>query len=377
VQSLLTIFADKTTRNSRTEMDSAERFLDSEIAAYQAKLRGIETRRAALNAQYPDLLPIDQNGGRLDQMRSQVTQLVFQLSDATEQRDELQKELAAVPPMLSLDQAPQVIVNAVSVPDSITKRLQDAQKHLDSLRTQYTDAYPDVIAARREIARLEAEVKNPTGQGAAGAVAAKTQIANPVYDQIKVKLVDADTTIASIRHKLADTRGEQARIEAAIRAAPGVLVKARDLERDYAVLKTAYDGLVQRRLAAQIADAANTKTDQIQFRIVDPPDVPVLPVAPNRLLFNTTVLLLGLGAGLTVPVAITQFNRSVATVGQLHSFGIPVVGSVSRQVSQARRRKAARQLAGVCVSTFLLLAIYGAVLAVGGNLTPLAPVSAD
>jgi polysaccharide chain length determinant protein (PEP-CTERM system associated) len=368
VQSLLTIFADKTTGSSRTEMDSAERFLTGEIAAYETKLREKDAQRAALTARYPDLLPIDRNGSRLDQVRGQVVQLQFQLSDVTEQRDALQKELDGVPAMLSVDQMPQVVIGTSGQPDTPARRLQDARKRLDTLRAQYTDEYPDILATRREIAQLEAEAKNPSAWDQADATKAKGQIANPVYDQLKLKLVDADTTIASIRHKLADSRGEQSRLEATIKSAPGILARARDLDRDYEVIKKAYDELVQRLQAAQIADAANTKTDQIQFRIVDPPDVPVLPAAPNRLLFNTAVLLIGLGAGVALPLLILQFDSSVSTIGQLRNLGVPILGSVSRLVDQGTRRAVVRQLAGVCAGTLLLLAMYGALLAVGATL---------
>jgi polysaccharide chain length determinant protein (PEP-CTERM system associated) len=368
VQAMLTIFADKTAGSSRNEMDSAERFLAGEIAAYQDKLREKDAQRAALIARYPDLLPSDQNGNRFDRVRSQITQLQFQLSDADEKRDALRKELAAVPAMLSVDQAPQIIVGAFGQPDTLEKRLQDARKRLDLLLTQYTDAYPDVVATRREIAQLEADAKDPSARNRADGVDAKSQIPNPVYDQLKLKLVDADTTVASIGQNLADSRAEEARVEAAIRAAPGVLAKARDLDRDYAVIKKAYDELVRRLQAAQIADAADTKTDQIQFRIVDPPDVPILPAAPNRLLLNTAVLLVGLGAAAALPLAMLRFDGSVATVGQLRGLGVPILGSVSRLVDRTTRRAAARQIAGVCAGILLLLAIWGVLLTASGGL---------
>jgi polysaccharide chain length determinant protein (PEP-CTERM system associated) len=369
VQSLLTIFADKTAGTSRTEMGSAERFLSGQIAAYQARLREKDAQRAALDAQYPDLLPIDQNGSRLDQVRNQVVQLEFQLSDASERRDALARELAVIPKMLSIDQAPQVIVGTSGQADTPLKQLQDARKRLDVLLTQYTDAYPDVIATRREIAQLEDEARNSSAPDRVDAFDAKTQIANPVYDQLKLKLVDADTEVASIRHKLADSRSAQARVEAAIKASPGILLKARDLDRDYAVTKKAYDELVQRLQAAQIADAANTKAHEIQFRIVERPDVPILPAAPRRRLFDTAVLAAGLGAGAALPLLMLQFDGSVGTVGQLRSLGLPILGSISRLVDRGTRRAVARQLAGICAGALLLLTVYGALVVFGG--TPL------
>src|SRR5204863_6124119 len=82
LQALLTIFAERTTGSSRKEMDRAQQFLDGEIAAYQEKLRAADQRRAELNRQYPDQLPIDKNVTRLEQARAGMKQLELQLSDA-------------------------------------------------------------------------------------------------------------------------------------------------------------------------------------------------------------------------------------------------------------------------------------------------------
>jgi hypothetical protein len=71
------------------------------------------------------------------------------------------------------------------------------------------------------------------------------------------------------------------------------------------------------------------------------------------------VLLFGIGGGLAVPLALTQIDRSFATIGQLRNLGLPILGSVSRLSLGAARRRAVIQLAGVCASTFLLIAVYG------------------
>jgi polysaccharide chain length determinant protein (PEP-CTERM system associated) len=120
VQSLLTIFAEKTAGSSRADMDSAQRFLDSEITSYRDQLRAAEKRRAELAQQYPDIVSNrppdasaqgDESLSRLDQARSAVARLRLEQADATTKRDALQKELAAVPSMLSVDRAPQVVIN--------------------------------------------------------------------------------------------------------------------------------------------------------------------------------------------------------------------------------------------------------------------------
>lgn len=368
VQSLLTIFAEKTAGSSRNEMDSAQRFLDDEIASYRDQLRAAEKRRAELSRQYPDIVSsrapdapatAGDTHTRLDQARSAVAQAKADLADATTKRDSLRQQIASVPAMLTVDRAPQVVVTGRLSPDET--RLQQMKSNLDTLRLKYTDQHPDVIAARKEIAQLEAEMKH--SGGAPGVGAGKTQVPNTVYDQLKVKLVDAEGQVASAQRRLAETQTEEARIEKIVRSAPAVMTEAEDLDRDYSVLKKNYQELVARREATEIADAADTKTEKIQFRIVDPPQVPLIPSEPNRPLLVSFVLLAGLGAGLAAPIVMGQLDRSFATITQLRNLGIPVVGSVTRLSLGAARRRATIQFAGVAASAVVLVAVYGTLLA--------------
>ena len=371
VQSLLTIFAEKMAGSSRAEMDSAQRFLDDEIASYRDQLRAAEKRRADLAEKYPDIVRSrtpdaaggDDNGNRLEQAHALVAQLKLELADATSKRDAIQKELVSVPATLSVDHAPQVIVNGGHLPP-IEERLQDLRKNLDNLLLKYTEQHPDVTAARQAIAQVQAEAtKSPGGSGGqAGNAANKGQIANGAYDQIKVKLVDADAVVAAVQRRLDEAQAQQAKIEKIAQSAPGVLVQAEDLDRDYGVLKRNYTELVARRESTQIANAADTKTEKIQFRIVDPPQVPVVPSAPNRPLLVTYVLGLGIAAGLVAPLLVMQLDRSFATLGQLRNLGLPILGSVSKLSIGAAQRRGALQAIGVTASALVLVAVYGTLL---------------
>ena len=120
--------------------------------------------------------------------------------------------------------------------------------------------------------------------------------------------------------------------------------------------------LVARRQSTEIANNADTKTEKIQFRVVDPPQVPVVPAAPNRPLLVTLVLALGIGAGVATPLLVMQLDRSFGTLGQLRNLGIPIVGSVSRLSIGAAQRRATFQFVGVTASALILVAVYGTLL---------------
>jgi len=310
----------------------------------------------------PDAPGGDDNGNRLEQARATVGQLKLELADAVSKRDTIQKELASMPTTLTVDQGPQFIVTGGRL-SPLDERLQELRRNLDSLLLKYTEEHPDVKATRHAIAQLQADGTKSSGGGTgAGSAASKGQIANGAYDQIKVRLVDAEAAAAALQRRLSEAETQTTKIEQIAQSAPGVLVQAQDLDRDYSVLKRNYMELVARRESTQIANAADTKTEKIQFRIVDPPQIPVVPAAPNRPLLVTIVLALGVGAGLVAPLLIMQLDRSFATLGQLRNLGIPILGSVSRLSIGAAQRRAALQLVGVTASALILVAVYGTLL---------------
>ncbi|HEV2100139.1 MAG TPA: XrtA system polysaccharide chain length determinant [Stellaceae bacterium] len=375
VQSLLTIFAEKTAGISRSEMDSAQRFLDEEIASYRDQLRAAEKRRSDIARQYPDIVTnwspdtpvnVGDANSRLDQAHTEVVKAREALADVTTRRDALTKQLASIPPMLTVDRGPQVVVNGGRLsPDEA--RLEQLRSQLDTLRLKYTDQHPDVIATRKEIAELEGEAKHSDSGTAAGGPA-KAQIANAVYDQLKIKLADTESELASAQRRFDAAQRSADRIAQIAKSAPGVLTQVQDLDRDYAVIAKNYQELVARRQEAQIADNADTKTENIQFRIIDPPRVPLVPVAPNRPLLVSAVLALGIGAGIALPLILSQLDRSFATIAQLRSLGLPILGSVTRLSLGAARRREAIQLVGVCASALVLIAVYGTLLALSFGL---------
>ena len=144
--------------------------------------------------------------------------------------------------------------------------------------------------------------------------------------------------------------------------------QAQDLDRDYVVKKKNFDELLARREQARLAEAADTTGEKIQFRVIDPPQVPVVPSAPNQPLLLSGVLVAAIGAAVGLPLLLFQFDRSYMTVTGLRGLGVPVLGSVSHLAFPDGQRRERIQLAAVCASIVGLLCVYGLLLAISANL---------
>jgi uncharacterized protein involved in exopolysaccharide biosynthesis len=183
-------------------------------------------------------------------------------------------------------------------------------------------------------------------------------VPNQIYDQLKVKLVDADTQVISIQRQRDEAVRYRDKLEKIQREQPGLMAEYQNTDRDYNVLRRNYEELLSRLQSANIAQAADTQADKVKLQIIDPPETPRLPIAPNRLLLITGVLLGGIAAGAGATVLLGQLDASFSTVEQLRSIGLPVLGGISvMQLLPLRQRLLSVASFGVAV--FVLVGIYG------------------
>jgi polysaccharide chain length determinant protein (PEP-CTERM system associated) len=349
VQTLLTIFVESATGSNRTDMENARRFLEHQISSYEQQLRAAEKRRADFRAKYSDILPPNLSAdapytSATETARNNLHAVDGKLQDTIIARDTLRQELANTPPMLVVEAGTKGPVNAAGQPVGQPKsKLQEAEEQLKMLLLRDTDQHPDVIAQKKLIESLRSSPEGNApaaggGEGgrAAAAVAAATgaqsgqrSVPNPIYEQLKVKLVEADASAGSLQRQRAQAADLADRLEKVQREQPGLLAEYQNMDRDYGVLRKNYEELLGRLQSANLAQAADTQADKVKLQIVDPPEVPRLPASPNRLLLVSGVLFAGLGGGLLIPVLLGQLDRSFSSVDDLRSLGLPVLGGIS------------------------------------------------
>jgi polysaccharide chain length determinant protein (PEP-CTERM system associated) len=379
VQSLLSIFVESNVSASRSDIEKARQFLDAQVAQYERQLHEAEERLADYKRTH--LAVLSRTGGgnsfqqSLEAVRSQRVELQGQLTEATSRRESLRKQLETVPQFLAIDSLPQYIVargGEKPLPPALAAlntRMQDAQKQVDLLSTRFTDNHPDMIAAKRQLVSLkeqyadtEKKLKAEPEPDPSDPKAVKTTIPNAVYDQVKLKLVDIESTITTIERHIETVDEEARKYEDLAATAPVVEAELATLNRDYGVLRKNYDELVARREAVRMSDAVETTGDKIQFRIVDPPQIPTVPSGPPRLLLMSAVLFGALAAGGIAALLMAQLDDRFFTVENLRqSVGIPVLGSISRILTPFDRRLQLFRTIGFVASIAALLIGYGAI----------------
>jgi polysaccharide chain length determinant protein (PEP-CTERM system associated) len=368
VQTILTIFVESKVGNTRSDMENARVFLQQQIASYERQLREAEARRAEFHVKYVDLLPSDSTGlSNLEAARNQVQSLQGQLKDVLTKRDIMRREMSTMPATLTLDaETPPAALHAAGRAPAVNPQLVQAREKLAELQMKYTDKAPEVLAARKLVAALEAEPPPPAAAAEPAPEAARPHAArsipNPVYEQIRMQLFEQEAVLASLQRQVVEGTKERDRLEEIARGVPGLQAEFTNLNRDYDVLHKNYTELLSRRESMRIAAAADNEAEKVKMQIIDPPQVPQIPAAPRRPLLLSGVLVAGLAAGLGLALLLQQFDRSFHSIEDLRELGLPVVGGISLMGVTVRMRERVISVATFATAVLLLCAVYSGLL---------------
>ncbi len=340
VQALTSIFVESSLGDKRKDSDSAKKFIDDQIKVYEKKLEEAENRLKDFKLRNIALSTGDGKDyfGRLSETTTQVNQARLELREAENSRDALKRQIAGEEPVLLPDSAEGG--SGVSVPE-IDGRIDAQKRNLDGLLQRYTEMHPDVVGARRVIKELEEQKRQEIAarRKAAAANPAASVNANPVYQQLKVSLAEAEANVASLRTRVAEYDARFARLRESMRLMPELEAELAQLNRDYDVNKKNYESLVARRESATMSGEMEAASGVADFRLIDPPRVSPQPVAPDRLLLLTACLVLALGAGVFASFATGQLRPTFFDARALREVtGLPLLGTVSLLVSDEARQ---------------------------------------
>ena len=327
VKTMLTTFVESKTGNNRQDLENAGKFFNEQLELYEHQLKEAERKRAAFRSKYIDLLPQGDGISRLEAAQNSVRELKGSLTDAEAKRDNLNKALASTP---------QLVVTEVDGGNggggpAAGGRLREAERQLQELRLRYTDQHPDVVAARNLVAGIRSGTvgQNETPTQSVRSAPRNRSVPSPVYEQLKIKLVENDSSIASLSRQIAEGTRERDRLEDIARGAPGLQAEFLNMNRDYDVIRKNYEDLLARRESMRISSAAEVDGDKVKIQVVDPPLVPQNPIAPKRIVLLSGVLGAGVLAGIGLALLLVQMDQSFHTIDDLRDLGFPVVGGVS------------------------------------------------
>ena len=351
VQSVLTVFIESTLGEKRTESEGAQEFLDQQIKDYEQRLREAEARRAEFKRKHAGNLP-GQGGGyyaKLEAAKNQLATAKLALKEAQNRKRQLKQQLA--------DEEPEIEGDSMFGSQEFSPldaRIQSLQAKLDELLVKYTDRHPEVRQIKGLIAELEAQRDAELEEAATDGEPSAAMQANPVYRQLKNMITSTEAEIASLSVRVNEYQRRVDVLKQAIDNIPKIEAQMKQLDPDYNVLSQQYQALIKRRESARLGDKASQTADEVKFKVIDPPFVPLEPTEPNKLLLNIGVFVIGIGAGAGVALLVSLLRPVFSDRHRLAlATGLPVFGTVTLIRSHEEKRKVL--IGGVLFASLMLL----------------------
>ncbi len=322
VKKLLEAFERDAITGKRTSSERAGQFLREQIATYESRLRDAETKLAAFNQEYYDRLP-NLQGGYFAELQTKTEEL----ADARKSLSLVESRLSNIERQLR-GEAWVVGSSAEIDPASTEGRIRTARANLDELLLRFTDSHPDVRALRENLAILEEKKIRELemiGEGDANVLSN-----NPVYQALQISKNEAEAEIATLRADVGVREARLNHLQGLINEMPKVEAERSQLNRDYEVIKSHYQSLLnnleRERLSSEVV-----ASDEIEFRVIDPPVAPTSPVSVLPHLLHAAVFMAGLGGAVALAILLAHLRPVVSSLSELTQIiDAPVLGAISR-----------------------------------------------
>ncbi len=361
VQSLLTLFVESNLGETRRDTDNAQQFIDKQITEYEARLVEAEEKLKEFKRRNVGVMPA-RGEGYYESMQSAMgalEQAQLELREVENRRNSIKRQLEdeELNSESLIPNKPAVASAASSATDA---RIQSLQAKMDGLLLQFTERHPDVIEIKRIIAQLEKQKQEEIK--AAAPRPGQRESSSPVYMQLKLALGEAEANVASLRVRVNEHTRRVNQLRDMVDTIPKVETELAQLNRDYDVNKQNYETLLARREAAKISQEAGQTSDEVKFKVIDPPYVPSVPSSPNRPLFMLLVLFGGVVSGIAVAFLLSQLKPAFDSRRSLTEItGLPVLGSISMVWTPAQLRKRRIELGSFGLAGASLLVIFGGI----------------
>lgn len=281
-------------------------FLSQQLTDAKTALDAQDAKLAAFKLRYIGSLP-DQEQTNLNLL----TSLSTQLDAATQGLARAEQDKTFADSMLNQQLAAWQAASQVGGdPDTLQQQLAALQTKLANLQSQYTDAYPDVVKTKADIATVKKRIAE-TDNSAPAPKAASHALEPAQLTQLRAQVHAAQQAVTEKMKEQQNVKQQIALYQSRVQASPVVEEQYKELTRGYQTALDAYNDLLKKRDASAMAQDLAQQQEGEQFYLLDPANLPDQPSFPKRPLFALGGLAGGLGLGLGLAFMLEMQDTSM------------------------------------------------------------------
>lgn len=370
VTDLLSIF-DRANEAAAKQAADESIAVNAEIAKIEDQLSSVGRQRASASARSSAAGRVQGELNRIRAERSTVNQSVESLTD---RQYALQLQITEQKRMIAQQQeivrsAPPAETRSNGSYGALVRRKTELEGKLQDYLSQYTETHPRVVQTREQLAEINRRIAE-TGSGDQTRAVMTTPESQELRS-LQRELTRLETELEVTRREIDRKRNSLSTLPnvgsapVAVGSGDGGGSMYSGTQVEYEGLRTRYEALLKRQDSLHKSLSPTAGLGPALFQVVDQPNLPQMPAAPNRLMLHLFALGLALVAGI-VGVAIAEFPRLylIQNESDIQYFlDVPVVALIPETVTPGARarvnssvigRKAAMLALGVALVPALI-----------------------
>lgn len=362
-KSLGELFINEGERSKMEESQAAYTFIEKQVNEYLTKLTSVEEELREFRSDNPDARPglESEISTRIATLQSNLERARLELRETMIRRDSIKEQLSGEA----------AITISQSREGQYRGKIADLQAQLETLRLDYNETYPDIVRIKHQIEDLKQTMNEEIRRRSDAQHQAKKSgstyvdesiMLNPLYQQLRGDLSSAETQIATLNARIAETNKMIDNEYERARRIHGGEVELTKLTRDYQVNQEIYQDLLRRKENAHVSRSLDQENQGLTFRIQEPAKIPLLPTGLRFLHFAAAGLLLGICIPVGLLYVMLQIDPRVRFAKIISTdVGLPVLAEISRIPTISETQKAKANMAIVYTGIVMVLAIYAIV----------------
>lgn len=308
---LTAIFLEENINIRQRQTSETTLFLENEMNKLKKELDVIEEHVSTFKKQYINELPplMQVNLQRLQVIEGKRDKLQEELLKKKAVRQDLKVQLSSIPKH--------------SMELSEHEKFLAIETQLANLRSQYTEAYPDVIKLKAELVDLKEKIKEQSNENH------NYYLSNPAYVTLNVQISMVSNEIISLRRQIKDLETNENKYQKRIETTLRIEDEYNALMNRQKNMLAKHNDLMKKLMDAKISHGLEEEQIGERFILVDPAKLPRHPYKPNRRAIILLGCLFGLGLGIGI-AAIQEFlDHSIRDENMLANISSgPVLGSI-------------------------------------------------
>jgi len=326
-KSISNLFIDESILSTKGETEGTVEFLDAQLRGARQKLETMEQQVQKYVRENFGKLPehLDAGVARLESAQAQLSTNTQLIAAKTQKLEFLQQEFKATARAIPVYEDGSNAGNSGDPSDSLAQ----LEAALVVLRSKYSDEHPDVIAAKARIKALrQGGAGGPIDKDGKGPKVVGTRV-SPEARGVRREIADLESELTALNAENGQLKKTIEELEVDIKEMPIREQELVKIRRDYDNTKANYERLSTAREEAVLQRDLVNSQKGTQFRVVDPPAVPLLPAGPYRLVIAGGGLLAGLLVLFGLPMLLYFMNSGFKFRDEVETeLGIPVIGII-------------------------------------------------